>query len=76
MFPFAIFLFTAFLASANCYNEAIMYSIAQANCGGLDTSGQSGWMYAVKRVRNAPITCEQICDDNLMKLQDGLQDYQ
>jgi len=56
---------------ANGYNDATMYSIAQATCAGLDSTGKSGWMYAVKRTQLGPLTCEQICKDDFLKLQDN-----
>merc|ERR1712126_513238 len=62
--------FVSLMAIANCITDDFLYSMAQLTCAGLDSTGEQGAIYAVKRTPNGPLDCNQICSDGSLLIQD------
>merc|ERR1719167_659373 len=69
-FLFRFLAFVSLMAVANCITDDVLYSMAQSTCAGLDSTGEQGYIYAVKRTENGPLDCNQICADGSLLIQD------
>merc|ERR1712110_37905 len=68
---FRFLAFASFMTLANCITDDFLYAMAQSSCVGLDSTGEVGYMYAVKRTQNGPLDCNEICADGSLLMQDG-----
>merc|ERR1719391_1939948 len=67
---FKFLAFASLMTLASCISEDFLYSMAQSSCVGLDSTGEDGYIYAVKRTRSGPLDCNQICADGSLLIQD------
>merc|ERR1719391_303577 len=67
---FRFLAFASLMALTSCISDDFSYSMAQSSCVGLDTTGEDGYIYAVKRTPGDPLGCNQICADGSLWEQD------